>query len=285
MEYDNPRGGRDIVYVLKETAVNAVENQIPMLSAALSFYILVSLAPLMLILLNLMGYVFNLEDPENAILAFFKEYMISSGELPFMTVGENYELLQGNTAFTLLGLGILFWTSTRVFNHLQYSLNRIWDVDERARLGLLVKKRLLSFLLILALGSAIFVFSTVQGVLIEFEGHASEYLGMNAYSLQFLSNIISMAMTAALFYMLFKFIPDAHVPGKSALWGGLIASMLFFAGQIIAAYYFSLAGIASAYGAAGSLIVFLLWVYYSSQIFLVGAQFTRSYSSSSEVKS
>lgn len=264
--------------VFRLTLVESVKNRVAVLSAALSFYLLFSIGPLMLILFNVMGYIFNVENPRSETVGFLQKYMLASGANMFRSIGENYQLVQGNAVITIGGIAILLWTATRVFNHLQHSMNEIWGVDSKRSVKSMVKKRVFSFALILALGTVIFLLATIQGLLSEFNEFIQSYYTPDTYYLSIVSSVLNIFVTASIFSFLFKYLPDTRVPVESAFLGGFTSSILFFTGQSLATYYFSLAGIASAYGAAGSLVVLLLWVYYSSQIFFIGAQFTKIHS-------
>ena len=266
--------------LLHLTVMSWLEDYAPSMGAALAFYTLFSLAPLMLIVVSVAGMVFGDEAARGEIAVQLVALMGRSG------AGAVQDLLasvrqpaQGSQA-TALGLTLLFLGATTVFAELQNALDRIWHAPPSWRGGTwltLVRTRLLSFGMVLAIGFLLLV-SLVFSAALALMGHWIEPVFGGWYALAAVSNALAaFAMVTVLFAVIYKLMPRARVQWHDVWTGALFTAMLFSLGRYLIGVYIGRSGVVSGFGAAGSLVVILLWVYYSAQIFLLGAEFTWVY--------
>ncbi len=264
----------------KDIARLWVDDYVPSMGAALAFYTLFSMAPLLLIVVSVAGLIFGEDAARGEISA---QLQLLMGE---RSAGAVQELLvsvrspaEGKAA-TLLGVLLLLVGATTVFGELQDALDRIWRVTTRERasgwLGL-IRSRLLSFGMILAIGFLLTV-SLVVSAALSTLGRWWEPVFGGWYWVAALSNAAaSFLMVAVMFALIYKVMPRAQVQWKDVWVGAIATTALFTLGKFLISLYIGRSGVTSAFGAAGSLVVILLWVYYSAQIFLLGAEFTWVY--------
>jgi membrane protein len=271
---------KEAIYVLKQAAWEWMEDQAPTLGAALAYYTVFSLAPLLIISISIAGLVFGREAAQGQIFDQLRGLLGDESGRAMQTMVQNAsaEPATGLVA-TLIGFATLLFGASGVFGQLQASLNTIWGVQPKPGRGVLgiIQDRVLSFGLILAVGFLLLV-SLLLTAAIAFVGHRFGDMvpGMEALA-QILNSIFSMAVITLLFAMIFKFLPDARIAWHDVWIGALITAALFTVGKFALGLYLGKSGVGSSYGAAGSLIVLLLWVYYSSQIVFFGAEFTQVY--------
>lgn len=266
--------------LLKDIARLWVDDYVPSMGAALAFYTLFSMAPLLLIVVSVAGLIFGEEAARGEIAA---QLHLLMGE---RSAGAVQELLvsvrspaEGKAA-TLLGVLLLLVGATTVFGELQDALDRIWRVTAQERtsgwIGL-IRSRLLSFGMILAIGFLLTVSLVVSAALATL-GRWWEPMFGGWYWVAALSNATaSFLMVAVMFALIYKVMPRTQVQWKDVWVGAVATTALFTLGKFLISLYIGRSGVTSAFGAAGSLVVILLWVYYSAQIFLLGAEFTWVY--------
>jgi len=266
--------------LLKQIAKLWLDDYVPSMGAALAFYTLFSLAPLLLIVISVAGLVFGEVAARGEITAQLGALMGARG------AGAVQDLLtsvakpaQGSVA-TALGLVLLFIGATTVFGELQDALDRIWRVPARSQTGgwfALVRSRLLSFGMILAIGFLLIV-SLVVSTALATTGRWLEPVFGGWYVVAIVINAVgSFALVAAMFALIYKVMPRVRVQWKDVWIGAVFTALLFNLGKWLIGLYVGRSGVISGFGAAGSLVVILLWVYYSAQIFLIGAEFTWVY--------
>jgi membrane protein len=266
--------------LLKDIARLWVADYVPSMGAALAFYTLFSMAPLLLIVISVAGLVFGEDAARGEIAA---QLHLLMGE---RSAGAVQELLASvrapaeGTAATLLGLLLLLVGATTVFGELQDALDRIWRVPAKQQASgwiALIRSRLLSFGMILAIGFLLTVSLVVSAVLATL-GRWWEPLFGGWYWVATLSNAgAGFLMVAVMFALIYKVMPRVRVQWKDVWVGAVATTVLFTLGKFLIGLYIGRSGVNSAFGAAGSLVVVLLWVYYSAQIFLLGAEFTWVY--------
>ncbi len=266
--------------LLKDIARLWVDDHVPSMGAALAFYTLFSMAPLLLIVISVAGLVFGEDAARGEIAA---QLHLLMGE---RSAGAVQELLASvrapaeGTAATLLGVALLVVGATTVFGELQDALDRIWRVPAQRQTSgwlALVRSRLLSFGMILAIGFLLTVSLVISAVLTTL-GRWWEPLFGGWYWVAALGNAgVSFVLIAALFALIYKVMPRVRVQWKDVWVGAVATTLLFTLGKFLIGLYIGRSGVTSAFGAAGSLVVMLLWVYYSAQIFLLGAEFTWVY--------
>ncbi|MEO8854348.1 MAG: YihY/virulence factor BrkB family protein [Ginsengibacter sp.] len=247
-------------------------------SAALAYYTVFSIAPLLVILTALFGFMFGKEAMQGQIYSQLKNLIGSKSAIQIQDVIKNIHLNQNNLFATIVSIVILVIGATSIFNEIQDSINKIWGLRIKSSKvwWQMLFRRLLSFILILVVG-AIMIFSLLLNTLIgAFGTFISRYIeNYSVYVIQWTEAIFSLVILSFLFSILFKVLPDAKIPWKIVLIGGLITAVLFSIGKLGISFYISKSNLTSLYGAAGSFIIFMTWVYYSSIILYLGAEFTK----------
>jgi membrane protein len=246
------------------------------LGAALAFYTIFSIMPMLVVVIAVAGLLAGPAAAEGQLFVRLSGFV---GEDTAKAVqgllGNAYQSGQGIVA-TVVGLATLVVGATGVFNALKNSINRIWEIKPKPRnsiLGLIIA-RLLSFSFVLGMGFLMVVSFLLSALVNAFAAQIVAFLpGAAGFLLVGISNVVSFAMTVAVFAALFKYLPDARVTWRDVLPGAVLTTLLFALGKYALTFYFQLSNPASAFGAAASLISLLLWVYYSSQIFFLGAEF------------
>jgi membrane protein len=257
-----------------------MEDDAPTLGAALAYYTVFSLAPLMTIAIAMAGFFFGKEAAQGQI---FDELRVLLGEQGGKAVEEmvqsaNAQPTAGIVA-TIISIVMLLVGASGVFGQLQASLNTIWGVKPKPGRGVLgiIQDRLLSFGFTLVVGFLLLVsLLLTAGIALVADWVGGLMPGSETIA-QMLNILFSLAMITLLFAMIFKFLPDAKIAWRDVWVGAFITAALFTIGKFALGIYLGKSGVASSYGAAGSLIVLLLWVYYSSQILFFGAEFTQVY--------
>jgi membrane protein len=266
--------------LLKQTASEWMEDDAPSLGAALAYYTVFSLAPLMTIAIAMAGFFFGKEAAQGQI---FDELRVLLGEeggkaVEEMVQSANAQPTAGVVA-TVISVIILLFGASGVFGQLQASLNKMWGVKPKPGRGVLgmIQDRLLSFGFTLVVGFLLLVsLLLTAGIALVADWLGGLMPGSETLA-QTLNLVLSLAMITLLFAMIFKFLPDAKIAWRDVWIGAFLTAVLFTIGKFALGIYLGKSGVASSYGAAGSLIVLLLWVYYSSQILFFGAEFTQVY--------
>ena len=266
--------------LLKATAFEWLDDQAPTLGAALAYYTVFSLAPLLIISIALAGLVFGAEAAQGQIFDQLRGLLgdASGKAMQEIVQSASAEPKTGVVA-TVIGFVTLLFGASGVFGQLQASLNIIWGVQPKPGRGILgiIRDRSLSFGFILVVGFLLLVsLLLTAGIAFVGKQFGAMVPGMEAL-IQILNSILSLAVITLLFGMMFKILPDANIAWRDVWIGAFITALLFTLGKFALGFYLGRSGVASSYGAAGSLIVLLLWVYYSSQIVFFGAEFTQVY--------
>ena|SRR5690606_34859679 len=248
------------------------------LAAALSYYSLLSMAPLLLIVIGTAGLFFGEGVVRDEIVQQVRVLTGEEGAALVRTVIENAERLEQDVFSILLGGGLMLFGATTVFAQLQGALNQVWHVKaapENALLGFL-RHRLLSFALILSLGFLLMVSLIAGAILAALQGYL-DTLGFAAVGWwRFVNAFVSFGFATLLIAMIFKYLPDALIGWPNVWLGALITSLLLLGGRYLIGLYLGQASIGSVFGAAGSVVVFMVWVYYAALIFFFGAEITRT---------
>jgi membrane protein len=255
---------------------NAIDA--PRLGAALAYYALLSLAPLLLLVVSVAGVFFRRSLIESGLIWQIQRLTGDIGTSLARSVLENTKSATGIIA-GVLGILTMLLGASGVFLELRDSLDIVWDVKPPYGTGLfsLVRQRLVAFLMVIGTGlllSVLIILSTVLATPLRFVLRFVPTSGFVAYGL---SVSLSLIVMTAVFALIYKVVPDIQICWSDVWIGALVTSILFTAGKWLIGLYLSNAGIGSPYAAAGSLIVFLTWVYYSVQIFLFGAEFAHEY--------
>lgn len=274
------RLGRGWWDMSKATVQGWIDDRAASMGAALSYYTFFSMAPLLLIVISVAGLLLGREAAQghlmDELVGLFGQQAAASIQAMVASASEPSESWWG----TLLGLGAMLVGATTVFAELQGALDRIWEVPDRpAGSGLwgLLRARVLSFGLILGLAFLLMVSLVVGAVVTAMGRWWSSALGPWEWIAQGLNFGVGFLLTSTIFAMIYKLMPRAQVQWKDVWVGSVVTSLLFSVGKFLIGLYLGATGIASAYGAAGSIVVVLVWVYYSAQVFLMGAEFTWVY--------
>ncbi|MGE6790937.1 membrane protein [Pseudomonas guineae] len=264
----------------KQVASSWLDDYVPSMGAALAYYTIFSLAPLLLVVISMAGLLFGEDAARGEIQAQLQNLMgeRSAGAVQSLLVSVR-EPAEGLTA-TVVGLVLLFVGATTVFTELQNALDRIWRVPEGLRKTgwfSLVRARLMAFGMVLALGFLLIV-SLVASALLAAVGRQLEpVLGTWQTVLEAGNALGGFLLVALMFGLIYKIMPRQRVLASDVWLGALLAALLFTGGKVVIGAYIGRSDVASGFGAAGSLVVVLLWVYFSAQILLVGAEFTCVY--------
>jgi len=263
--------------ILKETVREANDDKVPMLGAALAFYSMLSVGPLLLIVIALAGVAFGHDLVSSYIMAEIRRLVGPAGAIAVQIVLTSTPSLKGSIIFTLVGIVTLIVSSTGFFAQLQDALNTIWNAEGKPHgdVAGFVRKRLLSFAMILGIGILLMmalVVSAVLSVLGTMFGNI-----FTAMVLHVLNIIATFGVVTLLFAMIFNILPDVSIKWRDVWVGAGMTALLFTVGKFLIGLYLGRSVLGSTYGAAGSVIVFMVWIYYSTQIFLLGAEFTQVY--------
>lgn len=262
---------------LKELAREYWANRPMELAAALSYYTLLSLAPLVLMTVAVAGLVFERATVETRIVTEMRLLVGDEGSEVVQTVLRHASDPEKGTLSVVIGSAVLLFGATTVFVQLQNSLNRIWKVEERSRgtagvLWLFVKERLLSLAMVLAVGFLLLVSLVISAAVAAFGEAALDGLRSAGVVLEGVNLLVSLVVVTLLFATMFKVLPDAPVAWRDVWVGAVATSVLFSVGKSLIGLYLGRTSIGSPYGAAGSLVVMTVWVFYASMIVLLGAE-------------
>ncbi len=249
-------------------------------SAALAFYTIFSLAPVLVVVIAVAGAVFGKEAVRGQIFDEFQGLMGHDAALLVQEVLKSAAQPTSGLIATLLGLGTLLFGATAVFVQLQDSLNVVWGVAPKpgAVFTTLLRKRLLSFAVLVGVGFLLMVSLVMSAALSALSSRLEALLPLDVELLQLFNFLLSFILITLLFALIYRLLPDVRLHRRDVLLGAVATSLLFVVGKTAIGFYLGRASVASAYGAAGSLVVVLLWVYYSSLIFFFGAELTWVYS-------
>ncbi len=265
---------------LKDSVVQWIEDDPFPLAAALSYYTLFSLAPLLIIVIAVAGLVFGQEAAQNRIVETLQGLIGQESSLAIQGMIQNASNKPKTGIFsTAVGVITLLFGAGGVVGQLQSSLNRIWGVAPKPGLGIwgFVRQRFVSFAMVLGIGFLLLVSLVVSALASGFTKVMGDVLGATVFLTHAVDLILSFFLVTALFAMIYKYLPDVRIQWRDVWIGAGLTAFLFTIGKILIGIYLGTSGVASTYGAAGSLITVLLWVYYSSLIFFLGAELTQVY--------
>lgn len=248
------------------------------MGASLAYYTLFALAPVLLMAIAIAGFVFGAEAVRGEIVGQIDQLVGREGAEALQALLEGASKRGSGVMATIIGSVTLLLASTGAFMELQTALNSIWRVKPRENTSAwkaLLKNRLQSFGIVLGIGFLLLVSLAISAALAALNTWLSSLSPDNTTLWRIVNLVISTAVTTGLFAMLLKFLPDVRLKWLDVAIGAVVTSVLFTIGQSIIGWYLGQSSVASSYGAAGSVMVLLLWVYYSSQIVLFGAEFTR----------
>ncbi len=267
--------------LVKETFSEWQEDNVPLLAAALAYYTLFSLAPLLVIAIAITGAFFGEAAAQRDIAGQIQGMVGKDGAEAIQAMIQNANKPSaGGAIATLFGVVTLVLGASGVFGQLQTALNTIWEVKPKPGRGLksFLKSRFLSFAMVVVIGFLLLVSLVLSAVLAGISNFFGSFLPALTVLGVVLNFVLSFAVTTVLFAAIYKFLPDVKVPWSNLWVGAAVTSLLFSIGRFLIGLYLGNSAVGSTYGAAGSLIVILIWVFYSAQILLIGAEFTQVYS-------
>lgn len=254
-----------------------------MIAAALSYYTIFSLAPLLVIVIVVAGVFLGEASVQQEIITEFENLLGAETANLVTTMIESFQNIGSGVFATVLSISLLLFGATNFFFQLEKALNSIWHVDKNnpgsSANGItnLVQKRVLSFIFVLGLGVLLIVSLVVNAVLSALVSYLTTQLPWIGLPLQAMNILLSVTVLTLIFAIIYKYLPDTHIEWQDVWVGATVTAILFTIGQLAIGAYLGRGSVTSAYGAAGSLAALLLWVYYSMQILLIGAEFTQVY--------
>jgi membrane protein len=249
------------------------------LSAALSYYTAVAIAPLLVLLVTALGWFYGSDSAQVQVIGQLRGTVGPQGAEVAQTVIESADQPDLARVAGILSLLTLIWGASNVFVQLQDSLNLVWGVEKKKNVGILslIRERFLSFGMILVIGFLLLVSLVLSSVLSALGGTLSGMMPGMAMLWEIVNFAVSFGVTTSLFALIYKVLPDAEFAWRDVWVGAAFTALLFTIGKWLLGLYLGNQSLSSAYGAAGSLVVTLIWIYYSAQIFFFGAEFTQVY--------
>lgn len=273
----------DIKYLLNESFDGWSKHKAPRLGASLAFYTLLSLAPLLLVVVAIVGLVFGHTTAQHEIVRQVRMLVGSEGaKATDALLQGSRNKAQGLIATTLGVLTLLFGASS-VMIELRDALNTIWEIPTpkvagvKSKILAYLRDRILSFAMVLSVGFLLVVSLAISSWVAALGAISESVLPSTQLLLHFVNSLVSFAVITGLFAAIYKVMPDVRIEWRDVILGGAVTSLLFTIGKFALGMYLGRASIASSYGAFASIVVLVIWVYYSGQIFFLGAEFTRSF--------
>ncbi len=266
--------------ILKEAFTGFIDHKVTKLSGSLAYYTVFSMAPLLIVIISLCGIFLGREAAEGQVYDQLVGFLGSDTAEQLQDLIRNASLNDKGTVAFVIGLGTLLVGATTVFADIQDSINGIWGLKPKPKKGWLkmLTNRFLSFSVIVSLGFLLLVSLAITSLLDAFnEALKSRFEDVSVVLFYILNNAITLAVITLIFAVVFKVLPDAIIRWRDVLLGSLVTALLFMIGKFGISFYIGASDVGSTYGAAGSLVILLLWTYYSSIILYFGAEFTRAY--------
>ena len=270
---------RELGWIFKRALAGWWNDNVPRLGASLAYYTLFALAPILIVAITIAGLVFGVDVVQRQVTSEIGGLVGEEGGRAVRALLEGASQRGGNGIATAVGLVTFFLGSTGAFLELQTALNAIWRVKPKPGAGIkdMLLQRLLSFGLVVGVGFVLLVSLVVSAALSALNRYLGALVPEIAVVWQGVNTLVSLGVVTLLFAMIYQFLPDVNLKLRHVWLGALVTAGLFNIGKYLIGLYLGTSGVASAYGAAGSVVVLLVWVYYSAQIVLLGAEFTRAY--------
>jgi membrane protein len=269
----------NVVKLLKQTIKEFGEDKAPRLAAALAYYTAFSLAPILVIAIAVAGLVFGQEAVRAQVLEQVGMLAGAEGAGMIESMVEARQDTGTNVLAAAIGIGALLFGAGGVFLQLQDAMNTMWEVTPKPDRGFLamIKERIFSFAMVLAVGFLLLVSLVISAALASLEGYVVGLLPEYELIMQIVSYIITFVLITLIFALIFKYVPDAVIEWRDVWLGAAVTGFLFLVGQIAISLYLGNTDFTAQFGAAGAVLVILLWVYYSAMISFFGAEFTQVY--------
>ena len=270
---------RKVGRLLQGTFKEWQEDKASRIAAALAYYTVFSISPLLVIAIAIVGAFFGQETAQEEITARLTQLAGEDIVKPVLLALNNISQPKIRGVASWISIGVLIIGASGIFAQLQDALNTVWKVKPQPGQGIwvFVRKRISSFLMVLAIGFLFILSLIISAAVSALSRYRVDFLPGSVVLWKNVDFIFSLGLMTFLFCLMFKYVPDAKIAWKDVIVGSVMTALLFMFGKFLLGLYISRGGVGSAYGAAGSLIVLLAWVYYSAQIILLGAEFTQVY--------
>jgi membrane protein len=266
--------------ILKMTFSDFMDDKVLKLSAALSYYTVFSIAPMLIVIFTLFQVFLGRDAIEGTVYGQIKDLVGNDAAIQIQEMIKNAALSGDSTWATVVGVVTLLFGATAVFGEIQDSINFIWQLKAKPKNGLvkMLINRLLSFSMVISLGFILLVSLMLNGLIELFSNQLAALLPEVTVVLVYIINLVlTFGIITLLFAIIFKVLPDAKVEWKHVIVGAITTAILFMIGKFAIGFYLGASKVSSTYGAAGSIVIILLWVYYSAIILYFGAEFTQVY--------
>lgn len=268
-----------IVPLLKETVAEWMEDKVSRLAAALAYFTIFSIAPLLIIAISVAAIFFGEEAAQGQIVGQIQGLMGPEAAAAIESMIANANQMEGGVIASILGIVILLFGASGVFGQLQDALNTIWEVAPKPGQGIstFIRSRFMSFGMVLVIAFLLLVSLIISAVIVGVSSYMTTVmpgLGVVGEGINF---IVSFGVITVLFALIYRVLPDVEIAWGDVWIGAAFTALLFTIGRTLIGIYLGNVAVGSAYGAAGSLVIVLVWVFYSAQILLFGAEFTQVY--------
>ncbi len=264
--------------LLKDTVSAFIDDEALSRGAAIAFYTVTSLAPVLLIVIAIAGLVVGEDAARGAILGQLAGLMGQQAADVLQTALASASTTSSGVVATIIGVVTLVVTASGMFGEMQVALNRIWKAEPKSgTVSKLVRARAASLGLVAALGFLLVVSLAVSAAITALGSYLDAWLPFGKAILSIINSLVSLVLLTVLFAAIYKVLPDRSIAWRDVIVGAAVTALLFTIGKSLIGWYLGSSAVASSYGAAGGLIVLFLWVYYSTQVFLAGAEFTKIY--------
>lgn len=282
MKYKSSVRKRYLLYImiLKSTWTEFIEDHSFKLSASLAYYTLFSMAPMLIVIISLSGIFFGKQAVAGQLFEQIRSYVGDDAAIQIQSMIGNADVIKGSFKASIIGIITMLIGATGVFSEIQSSINNMWGIKPKPKRSFVkyLINRLISFSIIIGMGLILIISLALNSLLISFSNKIN--LQFPEFPIEFANSINSVfifTVLCVLFIILFKVLPDAIISWKDAFVGSIFTSVLFMIGKWAITYYLGLISLSSTYGAAASLVIILLWIYYSAIILYFGAEFTHMY--------
>lgn len=264
--------------LFKETASAWKADEVPRLSGALAYYTLLSLAPLLVLAVSVAGLVFGAEAARGQIADELSQLMGPEASQGIQTILAHAKKPDEGIMGSIIGGVVLLFGASGVFGELQEDLNKIWKVEPKPGRGVwgVIRDRFFSFTMVLGVAFLLLVSLVVSAGIATVSGYFKGMIQL-PFLWELANVIIALAVTSVLFALIFKLVPDVKVAWRDVWVGGVVTAVLFSIGRVALGWYVGRSATVSPFGAAGSLVALIVWVYYSAQILFFGAEFAQAY--------
>ncbi|MEP6748873.1 MAG: YihY/virulence factor BrkB family protein [Bacteroidota bacterium] len=266
--------------IIKNSFSGFLNDKVPKLSGSLAYYMIFSMGPLLLIIITMCSFFFGRDAAEGKVYGQLQSFVGNDTAIQLQQIIKNASLSGKTMLASIIGVMVLLIGATSVFAEMQDSINMIWGLKAKPKKGWLkmIQNRFISFSVIVSLGFLLLVSLGISALMEGFSDYLKGKFPDVTITLFYILNlVISIAITCFIFAIIFKVLPDAKIRWRDVIAGAITTTILFLLGKFGISFYISKNNIGTIYGPAGSLVVLILWIYYSAIILYFGAEFTKAY--------